>query len=101
MTGIRALASTYIHTNIHTHTHTNTQVLSTAEAIVIAPSWHVRAAVLPLLQTIIFRHQFVVSEADMVRAQQLVVKLLRDSQVEVLCLLHIHEYMCVLCLMCM
>ena len=40
-------------------------VLSTAQAMIASQSWHVRAAVLPFLQTVMFRHQFVVKSADM------------------------------------
>ena len=59
------------------------RVLSTAQEMVASPSWHVRAAVLPFLQTTMFRHQFVVRREDMDKVTRLVVELLRDSQVEV------------------
>jgi len=59
------------------------QVLSTAEAMLVSTSWHVRAAVLPFLQTLLFRHQFVLHKGDMGKVRELVLRLLCDSQVEV------------------
>uniref|UniRef100_A0A7S0F2D7 Proteasome activator complex subunit 4 C-terminal domain-containing protein n=1 Tax=Hanusia phi TaxID=3032 RepID=A0A7S0F2D7_9CRYP len=59
------------------------QLLSSVYSVGKSTSWHVRAAMLPFLQIVTFRHQFLISEEDLWSIRGLMVFLLQDSQVEV------------------
>lgn len=58
-------------------------LLSSVYSVGKSTSWHVRAAMLPFLQIVTFRHQFLISEEDFWNIRELMVFLLQDSQVEV------------------
>jgi len=59
------------------------QVLRSVHQAATSSSWHVRATVLPFLQILVFRHQFVIRDSDMAAVQETMIHLLSDSQVEV------------------
>jgi len=70
-------------TPLHRANGVLSKVLEAMHTVAQSSSWQVRSAVLPFLQVIVYRHQFLISPESMREIQGLMIELLSDSQVEV------------------